>query len=118
MKRMSGEGKRYGVSGMGQRYNVWDIAPQTQKQMHPAPFPEKLAHDHIISWSNESDIVLDPFSGSGTTAKMAKETNRKFIGIDCSEEYCEIARKRLTYDIDIAAGASQLSPDDFNDLII
>ncbi len=111
---------QYGIRG-----NIWEYfsgkGPGSRDEIasdHPAIFPEKLAHDHIISWSNEGDIVLDPFSGSGTTAKMAKETNRKFIGIDCSEEYCEIARKRLTYDIDIATQAQNLSPDDFNDLII
>lgn len=118
MKRMSNEGKKYGAGGLGQRYNVWSIPPQTQKQGHPAPFPEKLAYDHIISWSNKGDIILDSFNGSGTTCKMAKETNRKYIGIDCSEEYCNIARKRLTYDIDIVEQAQQLKSSDFEDLLI
>jgi site-specific DNA-methyltransferase (adenine-specific) len=63
---------------------------------HPAVFPEKLAQDHILSWTNEGDIVLDPMCGSGTTCKMAMINNRRFIGIDISEEYCEIARKRLS----------------------
>lgn len=58
-------------------------------------FPEQLAHDHIISWSNEGDLVFDPFSGSGTTGKMSKYLHRKFIGIDVSKEYCEIAKKRI-----------------------
>ena len=62
---------------------------------HPAIFPEKLAEDHILSWSNEGDIVLDPMCGSGTTLKMAKKNNRNYIGIDCSEEYFKIANKRL-----------------------
>lgn len=62
---------------------------------HPAIFPEKLAHDHILSWSNEGDTVLDPMCGSGTTLKMAKLLKRKYIGIEISEEYCNIARKRL-----------------------
>lgn len=62
---------------------------------HPAIFPEALANDHIISWSNESDIVFDPFMGSGTTAKMAMLNNRKFIGCELSENYCEIIRERL-----------------------
>lgn len=62
---------------------------------HPAMFPEQLAHDHIISWSNKGDLVFDPFSGSGTTGKMAKYLHRKFIGIDVSEEYCTIAKKRI-----------------------
>jgi len=62
---------------------------------HPAIFPEQLAHDHIISWSNEGDIVLDPMCGSGTTCKMAFINNRHYIGIDCAEEYCELSRKRI-----------------------
>lgn len=62
---------------------------------HPATFPEKLAEDHILSWSNEGDLILDPFMGSGTTAKMAKLNNRNFVGFDISQEYCDIANKRL-----------------------
>jgi DNA modification methylase len=54
---------------------------------HPAPFPEQLAEDHILSWSKETDIVLDPMCGSGTTCKMAWLNKRNFIGIDISEEY-------------------------------
>ena len=62
---------------------------------HPAIFPEQLAHDHIISWSNEGDTVLDPMMGSGTTGKMAKILNRKFIGIEISTEYFDIATRRI-----------------------
>lgn len=62
---------------------------------HPAMFPEQLANDHILSWSNKGDIVLDPMCGSGTTCKMAKINNRKYIGIEISPEYCEIARRRI-----------------------
>lgn len=63
---------------------------------HPAIFPEQLAQDHIISWSNEGDLVLDPFMGSGTTAKMALLNNRHFIGFEISKEYCKIAEKRIS----------------------
>ena len=62
---------------------------------HPATFPEALAQDHILSWSNEGDIVLDPFIGSGTTAKMALLNNRNFIGFELSQEYCKMAEKRI-----------------------
>lgn len=62
---------------------------------HPAIFPEKLAEDHILSWSNEGDIVLDPFAGSGTTGKMAQKNNRKWILIEPVPKYCEIAKKRI-----------------------
>jgi DNA modification methylase len=73
---------------------------------HPATFPEDLARDHILSWSNEGDIVLDPFSGSGTTAKMARELGRHYIGIEINPEYCEIARKRLSQQLLFGVGQS------------
>lgn len=62
---------------------------------HPAMFPEQLAADHIRSWSNEGDIIFDPFVGAGTVPKMASIANRHFIGTDISEKYCNIARKRV-----------------------
>ena len=62
---------------------------------HPAMFPEELCERHILSWSNEGDTVLDPFMGSGTTAKMAILNNRNFIGFEISDEYCDIARERI-----------------------
>jgi site-specific DNA-methyltransferase (adenine-specific) len=62
---------------------------------HPAVFPEQLAMDHILSWTNEGDTVLDPMCGSGTSCKMARKTDRNYIGIDISPEYIEIARKRM-----------------------
>jgi DNA modification methylase len=78
------------------RFNVWRRAGNDgTKNPHPAPFPEKLAHDHIISWSNEGDTVLDPFMGSGTTGKIAKQLRRNFIGIELDETYFEIAKKRI-----------------------
>ena len=74
--------------------NVWEYHVGNMKTTkdkiafkHPAVFPEKLAEDHIVSWSNEGDIVLDPMCGAGTTCKMAYLNNRNFIGIDMSEEY-------------------------------
>lgn len=84
------------------RDNVWVIntgymRTTTDKfaYKHPAMFPEQLVNDHILSWSNENDTVLDPFMGSGTTAKMAKLNNRNYIGFEISKEYCEIAEQRL-----------------------
>ena len=62
---------------------------------HPAIFPESLVRDHLLSWSNEGDIVLDPFAGSGTTLKIAKELNREYIGIEISSKYCDIIKERL-----------------------
>lgn len=63
---------------------------------HPAIFPEQLAHDHIISWSNPGDTVLDPFMGSGTTGKMAVLADRSFIGIEQVKEYYDISKERIT----------------------
>jgi DNA modification methylase len=93
MKRMSNEGLLQ--SKFGQRFNVWEINPQTKKDIHPAPFPENLAKDHIISWSNEGDTVLDPFMGSGTTGKAALLTNRNFIGIEVVNTYFEYTKTYL-----------------------
>ena len=93
MKRKSNEG--WVQPEYGQRFNIWEISPQTQKEKHPAPFPESFAQDHIISWSNEGDTVLDPMMGSGTTGKMAKRLNRDFIGIEKDPEYFKIAEERV-----------------------
>lgn len=89
--------KPYGV-----RTNIWRYSngkgfatKDAIAYEHPAIFPEKLAEDHIVSWSNEGDIVLDPFCGSGTVAKVASELNRQWAGIEISEEYCRIANQRL-----------------------
>lgn len=87
------------VAEIGIRGNVWELAcgmfASGDKSQHPAPFPESLARDHILSWSNEGDTVLDPFSGSGTTIKMARLMGRKGIGIEIHQEYCDIAVERL-----------------------
>lgn len=93
MKPKSTKGKI--TAKYGQRFNIWNNAPQQGKNKHPAPFPEQLANDHIISWSNENDIVYDPFMGSGTTAKMSKINNRNYIGSEISLEYCEMISKRI-----------------------
>ena len=85
------------IQALGQRHNVWKICPEknNKNRKHPAVFPEQLAKDHIISWSNPGDVVFDPFMGSGTTAKMAMLNGRKFIGCEISEEYCNIIKERL-----------------------
>lgn len=82
--------------------NIWDYAVgfggSTSDRLafdHPAIFPEKLAEDHILSWSKEGEIVFDPMCGSGTTCKMAKKNNRHYIGCDISEDYVKLAKKRL-----------------------
>jgi DNA modification methylase len=82
------------IPKMGKRRNIFSMPTQSNKS-HPAIFPEQLANDHIISWSNEGDLVYDPFMGSGTTAKMSILNNRNYIGSEISKEYCEITEQRL-----------------------
>lgn len=88
------DGKRMVTGDMRLRRAIWKIASDQGRQ-HPAAFPEALARDHILSWSNEGDTVLDPFSGSGTTIKMARLMGRKGIGIEIHQDYCDIAVERL-----------------------
>jgi DNA modification methylase len=85
--------KEYGI-----RTNVWGIHSGNNgddQTDHSAPFPEALARDHIISWSNPGDVVLDPLCGSGTTLKMAHLLERNYIGIEVSKRYCKIAKRRV-----------------------
>lgn len=77
--------------------NVWILCPTVSNEAkgHPAIFPEKLAEDHIISWSNENDLVLDPMMGSGTVGVACKKLNRDFIGIEISPDYFKLAKRRI-----------------------
>ena len=83
-------------------FNIWDFyvggGNSTNDKIafeHPAIFPEELVKRHLESWSNENDLIYDPFMGSGTTSKMCLLLNRKYIGSELSSEYCEIERKRI-----------------------
>jgi len=80
--------------------NIWYLPRSSRSgdefsRKHPATFPEQLANDHILSWSNECDLVYDCFGGSGTTAKMAELNKRKWIISETSVEYCDIIKQRL-----------------------
>ena len=95
----------YGITTISQEFrirsNIWfyDVGGSITRDKisfnHPAMFPEKLIEDHIKSWSNEGDIILDPFLGSGTTYKMALKLNRKPIGIEINPEYIQISKQRI-----------------------
>lgn len=89
------------IKEFGARFNVWRYATTkgNAETKHPAPFPFDLARDHIATWSNPGDLVLDPFSGSGTTAKAAKTLGRQFIGLEVNPEYCRIAEQRIAQEI-------------------
>ena len=78
------------------RTNIWKYSVSfNDKTGHPAVFPEKLAEDHILSWSNEGDLVLDPFMGSGTTAKMALLNKRNYVGFELNKDYYEKSLERV-----------------------
>jgi site-specific DNA-methyltransferase (adenine-specific) len=84
------------IKDFGQRHNVWRINEEKVfNKTHPAVFPVALAQDHIISWSNLGDTVLDPFMGSGTTGVACMNKNRNFIGIERDPDYFRIAQDRI-----------------------
>jgi len=85
------------IAKYGQRFNIWEMPAEKSNlnRFHPAMFPEKLAHDHIVSWSNEGDVVFDPFMGSGTTGVACVNTKRNFIGCELDKGYFDIAQKRI-----------------------
>jgi site-specific DNA-methyltransferase (adenine-specific) len=93
------EGSEYGYK---QRTNIWKIkngygfgSRDDIAVLHPSSYPEQLARDMTISWSNPGDLVFDPMAGSGTTLKVSKMNSRNYLGVEINEEYCQIARKRL-----------------------
>jgi DNA modification methylase len=95
-KRKASDEQHKPTGNKKQRGNVWSYKVGGGKTVnHVAQFPEQLANDHILSWSNENDLVYDPFMGSGTTAKMAILNNRNWIGSEISSEYVELANRRL-----------------------
>ena len=103
----STKNKQVTINEFKNERNVWVIDNgynRTSKDSyafeHPAIFPESLANDHILSWSNEGDTILDPFLGSGTTAKMAIRNKRNFIGFEKVEKYFKIAERRILEEID------------------
>ena len=88
--------KTFNINDERYKDNIWECAVAKNDTDHPAVFPESLIADHIKSWSNEGDIVYDPFIGSGTTALAARSLGRKYIGSEISQEYCQIAESRLS----------------------
>jgi len=94
----------YFVSDETVDYNVWRMSVAQNKILydlgdkkikHPAVFPYDIPFKHIKTWTNEGDLVLDPFMGSGTTALAAINLKRNYIGIDANEDYCKIADIRI-----------------------
>lgn len=90
------------IHGYKQRTNIWRIVNGKKfahsddiAYEHPATYPEALAEDHILTWSNPGDLILDPMAGSGTTLKMAAKNGRDYVGIDVSSKYCDVSRRRV-----------------------
>ena len=90
------------VNELSYRTNIWKYvsgygfsSSNKIAYQNPAIFPEKLVKDHLISWSKENDLVLDPFMGSGTTAVVCVQNNRNYIGFEISKDYCDLANKRI-----------------------
>jgi site-specific DNA-methyltransferase (adenine-specific) len=85
------------------RQNIWSYStggngqsnPAMPNSVHPATFPNRLAADHIISWTADGDTILDPFLGSGTTLVACVKTGRRGIGIEIESKYCRIAADRI-----------------------
>lgn len=99
-KEVIGKSSGKEIAEFGQRFNVWQINEEkSANKIHPAVFPIQIAHDHIISWSNTGDLVLDPFAGSGTTAIAAERTGRRWICIERDEDYYEKACSRVKDEI-------------------
>jgi len=93
-KRIAGNGV-FVTKEFSRRPNIWKIHNPANKSGHPAIFPEQLALDHIATWSEQGDLVYDPFAGSGTTGLAATKLNRLFIGSEISQEYADIANARI-----------------------
>lgn len=99
VKNIDGESgrthKSFNINKEKVKDNIWDIAIAQNKTIHPAVYPKQLAIEHIKSWTNECDVVLDPFMGSGTTALASIELNRNYIGIEMNEEYFNLINERI-----------------------
>ena len=96
---LKGSAKRRIISETKRRGNIWRYNTgngKTENYGHPAVFPYQLAVDHILSWTNENDVVLDPFAGSGTTLDAARANGRKYIGIEINPSYIEMINKRMS----------------------
>ena len=104
--------RRVVTGDYGRRGNIWRYAvgryssstDYKDAHRHPAVFPLALARDHIISWSNEGDLVLDPMAGSCTTLRAAKDLGRKAIGIEIHKGYCEDSIERLSQEVLLDVG--------------
>lgn len=96
LKSLSAIQTRKTVKEFGARLNAWEIHPnKNNKTGHPAVFPKQLAFDHIVTWSMEGDVVLDPFLGSGTTGVASISLSRHFVGIEVNPEYFAIAQSAI-----------------------
>ena len=99
------------IPELGRRGAVWQYQTSNTEKLpdgdicrrelllHPARFPQQLARDHILSWTNPGDLVIDPMVGSGTTLRAAADLGRRAIGIEINPEYCDLIRRRLAQSV-------------------
>ena len=73
--------------------------PYWELNAHPARFPQQLARDHILSWTDPGDLVIDPMAGSGTTLRAAADLGRRAIGVEINPGYCDLIRRRLAQSV-------------------
>jgi DNA modification methylase len=96
--RTSAEYQEVAISDMRNKRTVWTVATQAFPEAHFATFPEELITPCILAGSKEGDVVLDPFSGSGTTGVVALRYHRKFIGLELNPEYAAMGERRIRND--------------------
>ena len=95
-RQEKGESDITGEEFMASTLSVWEVPPESAKRIgHPAPFPVELASRVIKLYSYKNDVVLDPFNGAGATCVAARKLGRHYVGFDISQEYCQMAEKRL-----------------------
>jgi DNA modification methylase len=95
-ERFSSGARVYGADGLRNKRDVWNVAVKSYKEAHFATYPPELITPCILAGSKEGDIVLDPFSGSGTTGEVALQHGRNYIGLELNPEYAKLSEKRLT----------------------
>jgi len=105
--RLTYDGKRQGENGKGQeafvaitdkrnKRDVWTVSTKPYADAHFATYPPELILPCVLAGSKEGDIVLDPFSGSGTTGEVALKNNRHYIGLELNPDYAKISEKRIS----------------------
>ena len=103
-KHKTKSGKAYRATGTRNRRSVWTVAPKPYKGAHFATYPPGLVHPCVLAGSPVGGLVLDPFTGSGTTGEVAIRCRRSFVGIELNPTYADMARARVAASVPMLAG--------------